>query len=78
MVEPQIPKDNSMTLVDSINASADRAERAAAILKIENDRQENIMARQRLGGVTSGAVQEAKPIEETALAYSKRLMGLKK
>lgn len=71
--EGQGERNNPSTtpLIESANSTAERLENATKALKEQNDRREEILARERLGGVTRGAIQEVKPAEIDPREYAK-------
>jgi len=66
-------KYETTPIIERARENAERVEKATAELKAENDRREKIMARQALGGETSGRPPEEKK-EETPEEYAKRVM----
>ena len=65
------PKASS--LIDTAHAENERMEKNIKELREENDRKEEIAAKQMLGG-TAEAGQEPVKKEETAQEYSKRIL----
>lgn len=65
--------DESTPLLNAVNAGAERAEKAVAELKAENDRAEAIEARRRLGGTTDARREPEKPKELTDTEYAEAL-----
>lgn len=57
-------------LLASADSAAQRMEKAAAELRKENDRREQIIARDLLGGRSSGPAQQAPKVEVSAKDYA--------
>jgi hypothetical protein len=66
--------NQSTPVIDNANSAAERLEKAAEILKTENDRMEAIHAKKMLGG-GSEAGSEAEPTEETPQQYAKDVIA---
>ena len=61
-------------LIDSANAAAERTEKAVKELREENDRKEEMLAKDRLGGI-SEAGKEPEPVkEESPKDYKDKIM----
>ena len=81
--EEESPTDNSgegnqqqsPTLVEGANAAAERLEKATELYKAENDRREELMARDMLGGKTEAGQEPAPPKEESPKDYMKNVMS---
>jgi len=61
--------------IDDANLAAKRMEDATKALRTENDRAEEIAAKQALGGTTEAGQVPAKPKEETNADYAKQVMA---
>ncbi len=70
--ETKTTEDN---LIDSANKAAERVEKARDDLAKENDRMENLLARERLGGKTEGAPQVETEKTATPADYAKQVLA---
>jgi len=68
-------KPEGTSLIEGANASAERIEKANAEQKALLDRQEELMARQRLGGNSNAGKKEEEPVEDTPEEYVKKVMN---
>ena len=66
---------SSTPVLDAANNTAKRMEDAAAALRAENDRTEQLMARRALGGQTQFSEELKK--EESPADYVKKIRGIK-
>ena len=67
-------KSSAGGLIDGANFAAQRVEKALANLRIENDRSEEIIAKQMLGGRTEAGQPRIEKKEETPKEYADRVM----
>lgn len=72
---PKEDSNNGLSVIQSANAAAERAEKAAAALKAENDRKEQLMAEEKLAGTSGGKVEPEKPKEDTPEEYVQKVMN---
>ena len=73
--EKQEQKTTEDNLIDSANKAAERVEKAREDLAKENDRMENLLARERLGGKTEGAPQEETEKTASPAEYAKQVLA---
>jgi len=66
-------KPSSTPVIDSANQAAERMERAAAVLKAENDRLEILRSEKILGGMTDAGQTVSKP-EMSPQEYARAIL----
>ncbi|MCK5644284.1 MAG: hypothetical protein KAJ19_26025 [Gammaproteobacteria bacterium] len=71
---PKVDTPKQPTLIEQANQAAERTEKATADLKEQLDRQENMLAQQRLAGRADAGQAPEKPKETTPTEYMKEVL----
>lgn len=61
-------------LLETVRAEREKADKVLIELRAENDRKERLIAEEKLGGITSGRIED-KPKIETPLEYKNRILS---
>lgn len=67
--------NKTLNAIEQADATVKRLEEANAKKEELLQREEELLARKRLAGISEGAAQEEKPKEETAAEYKQRVMS---
>ncbi len=71
--EEETKEPTASNLVDNATGAAERLEKAVEAQRVENDRQEELYAKQKLGGMSSAGQVAEKPKKMTDTEYSEAL-----